>query len=72
MAWCSHNDVDLKPYITSIKDVDWVTTVCKGCNSMIGRKIRLTDLDDEAIARQRAALNTLPDELDLDWEDEKD
>jgi hypothetical protein len=70
MGWCSHNDVDLRPHIVPIQDVDWVTTLCKGCDSMIGRKIRLTDLVDDAIARQRAALNSLPD-LEPDWEDDE-
>lgn len=64
--WCSHNDVDLKPTIVDVDGADWVTTLCKACNTRLGEWIRLVDLVDEAIRRKHEASEA----LEPDWEDE--
>ena len=65
--FCSHNEVDLEPYIDSVDGTDWAVVRCKACSSLIGTKIRLLDLVQQAIKRAKDARSQL-DALDIDWE----
>jgi hypothetical protein len=51
--FCTHNEIDLHPYIVSIDGADWVVVRCKVCKELLGDKTRLVDLVDEAIRRNK-------------------
>lgn len=54
MLFCTHNEIDLQPFIESVDEVDWVVVRCKECQSFLGDKIRLVSLIDEAVKRNKA------------------
>ena len=65
--WCSHNDVDLKPVLISLKGEDWVTVFCMDCKKRIGKRVRLVDLVNTGIKRARKKREQRG-ELDPDFE----
>jgi len=58
VLFCSHNEVDLEPTIivkpdSNGTDVSWAVVRCTCCKKIIGKRHRLIDLIDKAVASRR-------------------
>jgi hypothetical protein len=52
--FCSHNEVDLTPAIVSKDGADWAVVRCTACKKLVGKKVRLVELVERAVARRQA------------------